>query len=447
MNRIWIPLAVLLSVSTLMLLYQWDQAEAGSEKVGKSSKLDVSMTVKENELQFGYTYENVKAGIYTLEPPEKATGMECSQKESPCRITKEETPEMVLEKGGKVLVNYTMPMPENEVITDWMLVLKKEDRLVQSSFSLTIQDYDEVEDPWVVPTVKKSDIQMDNLRYHKFTSMDRLLPLTRKGDAYLWKKGNSLITYETETKLTAEVKQEIQNFLEWTGPVLIQLDQSETKVTHNFMKVKGRDVKELQAAYVMEHLRKITTEEAPWELMIVRDVFAKKKTTMANEISASLTEEELMRWKKRLLQAESIGDIGLFLDEALSYVHGGETSYFQNEEAPTEDHLYFIEEQRVFYQDQLVTDHIVHYHGSPYLSLPEISRVLNYELTEMEKNEVYRLEVPGKEYRFYVDQPTFIVNKESFGMGEELLIMDEGTPYIKWQDLQDLFEINLTSPK
>lgn len=448
MKRLWIPLTLLLSVSTLMLLYQWDRAEAGSGKVSKSQHLDVSMTVKENELQFGYTYEHLKPGIYTLEIPEKATGIVCSQKESPCRITNQETPEMILEKEGKVLVEYTMRMPENEVINDWLLMVKKEDRLVQPPFSLTIQDYDEMKDPWLVPTAKKSDIQMENLRYYKFSSMDETLPLTRKGEASLWKKGNSIVTYEAGTELSDAVKQELQSFLKGTGPVLIQLDQSDTKISDNLMRVEGRDVKELQAEYIVEHLRKATTEEDPWELKIVKDVFTKKKTTMANEIAAFLSEEELMLWKKSLLQAENIKDLGLHLDEALSSVFGAETSYFQNYEAPAKDNLYFVEDRYVFYHDQLVTERIVHYHGAPYLSLLDISRVLDYDLTEIEKNAVYRLEVPGKEYRFYIDQPTFIVNKESFGMGEELLIMVEDSPYIKRQDLQGLLDINLTtSPK
>ncbi|GEN55287.1 hypothetical protein [Halobacillus faecis] len=445
MKRLWFPLTLLLSVSTLMLLYQWDRAEAGSEQVAKSPNLEVSMTVKEDTLQFHYTYDQLKAGIYKLDPPEKATGIVCSHQESSCRITHQKTTEMIIEKEGKVLVNYTMPMPENEVINDWMLELKKEDHVVQSAFSLTIKDLGEMKDPWLVPSAKESDIPMENLRYYKFSSMNEPLPLTRKGEASLWKKGNSIVTYEAGTELSAEVKQELQTFLERTGPILIQLDQSDTKVLDNYMKVEGRNVKELQAEYVVEHLRQVTTEENPWELKVVKDIYTGNSSSMANEVVTSLTKEELMTWKKRMLQVERIEDLGLFLDESLSDVYGAETTYFQNYEAPAMDHLYYVEKKRVLYHDQMVTDRIVHYHGSSYLSLPEISGVMDYVLTEIEQGAVYRLEVPGKEYRFYVDQPTFIVNKERFGMGEELLIMVGDSPYIKWQDLQGLFDIKLTT--
>ncbi|WLR47058.1 hypothetical protein LC065_16210 [Halobacillus litoralis] len=445
MKVLWIPLTLLLSVSTLMLLYQWDQAEADSEEVSHYLNLDVSMTVSENKLQFTYTYEHLKPGIYTLEMPEKAAVIGCSQKESPCRITNQANPNMILEKEGEVLVDYTMPMPENEVVHDWMLVLKKEDRVMQPPFSLTIQDLDETKDPWLVPSAKKSDIPLENLRYYKFTSMDESLPLTRKGEASLWNRGNSIVTYEAGKELSAEVKQELQTFLESTGPILIQLDQSDTKVLDNLMKVEGRNVKRMQAEYVVAHLRNVTREKKPWELKTLIDVFTEKKTTMAREIAASLSNEELMLWKKRLLEAENVEDLGLFLDEALSTVYGAETSYFQDFVAPTKDNLYFVEDKRVFYNEQLVTDHFVHYHGAPYVSLVDISRALDYELTEIEKRAVYRLEVIGNEYRFYVDQPTFIVNKENFGMGEELLIMVEDSPYIKWQDFQELFDTTPTT--
>ncbi|MGR9050279.1 hypothetical protein ACQ4XT_16745 [Halobacillus faecis] len=445
MKRIWIPLTLLLSVSTLMLLYQWDRAEAGSEKVSNYLNLDVTMTVSENKLQFAYTYEHLKPGIYTLEVPEKAAGIGCSQKESPCRITNQATPDMIIETEGEVLVDYTMPMPENEVIHDWLLVLKKENRVMQSPFSLTIHDLDEMKDPWLVPSAKKSDIPMENLRYYKFPSMDESLPLIRKGEASLWKKGNSIVTYEAGTELSVEVKQELQSFIESTGPVLIQLDQSETKVSDNLIKIEGRNVKKMQAEYVVAHLRNVTGEKKPWELKTLLDVFTEKQTVMANEIAASLSNEELTLWKKHLLGAENVEDLGLFLDRALSTVYGAETSYFQDFDAPTKDNLYFVEDKRVFYNEQLVTNHFVHYHGAPYVSLIDISTVLDYELTEIEKSAVYRLEVIGNEYRFYVDQPTFIVNKESFGMGEELLIMVENSPYIKWQDFQELFDISLTT--
>ncbi|MYL48820.1 hypothetical protein GLV98_04960 [Halobacillus litoralis] len=445
MKRIWIPLILLFSVSTLMLLYQWDRAEAGSEKVSKLQDLEISMTVKENQLHFAYTYEQVKAGIYTLEIPEKATEIVCSQKESPCRITNQKNPEMILEMEGEVFVDYTMPMPENEVINDWMIKLKKDDRVMHSTFSLTIQDFDEVKDPWLVPSKKQSDIQMENLHYYKFPSINEPLPMARKGEASLWHVGNSIVTYEAGTELAASVKQEIQNFLEGMGPVLIQLDQSVTKVSSNHMKVEGRDIEELQAEYVVDHLRKVTAEANPWELKVVKNIFTRNNSLMASEVAASLTKDELMMWKERLLQAENIKDLGVYLDEALSTVFGAETSFFRNYEAPTEDNLYFVESRHVFNHGQLVSDRIVHYHGSPYLALPDLSRVLNYKLTEIEKSKVYLLEVPGKEYRFYVDQPTFIVNNESFGMGQKVLVMVEDSPFINWHDLQELVDINLTT--
>ncbi|MBN9652733.1 hypothetical protein J0K78_00550 [Halobacillus sp. GSS1] len=445
MKLLWIPFTLLLSVSTLMLLYHWDRAEAGSQDGNIHSNLGVSMTVKENKLQFGYTYEHLKAGIYTLETPEKATAMVCSQQGGTCRITNQETPEMILEKEGEVLVGYTIPMPENEVINDWMLVLKKEGRVMQLPFSLTIQDFDAMKNPWLVPAEKKSDIQMENLRYYKFSSLDESLPLTRKDGISSWEEEDSLVTYKTGTELSDEVKQELRNFLALTDSVLIQLDQPSTKVSEKLMEVEGRDVMGMRVEYVLEHLRKVTAEENPWEIKILKDVFTKKKTKMAKEIDASLSDEELEEWEIRLLQAENIDDLGVFLDEELSGVFGTDISYFQNYKAPTKDKLHYAEAQRVFKDDQLVTDHFIHYHGSAYLSLTDISRRMGFELTEIEQRSVYRVEVPGKEYVFYVDQPTFVVNKESFGMGEDLLIMVEDTPYIKGQDLQELFDMNLTT--
>lgn len=447
MKTLWGPLSLLVSLSTLLLFYQWSDAQGNVDKNTKPPlRLDIGMEIKENQVHIDFTYDSLPPGIYTLQMPEKASDLQCTfNGNGVCKIINKAPPQMNLEREETVTFKYNIPLSSTDVLMDWMLGLEGNGEKVDPSYTLILEDYNNLESTWVAPASKNHDIVMDNLRYLEFEQSTGPMPLLQTTKEKVWQHGNSVVTFAEEKSLSASTRNDLKNFLSATEPVILKLDRPEVLIMEGYMATTGHDIKALEAEYISSHLNAIANVENSWEAEVIKNVFRQKGTSMAKEILISLSDRQLSDWKQLLLAEEEVTDISKFLDKTLAKVYGLETTFFKEHNLGEGAQLYFHHQKKVIVEGTELTEQVIDYQGSTYFPLSELTASAEYDFTEIEPGKIYRVELPETTYRLFVDEPTFIMNEENFGIGNDLLkIMDE-KPYIKADFVKELLHLSIIS--
>ena len=409
MKRIWVPVFLLISVSTLLLLYQWTSSQvSGGEGSNHDRTLDISMMVKEETLTFDFTYENLDPGIYHISLPVNGEHLSClNEDEQVCRILHKEENQMNVEQRARITLQYEIPLPDKGILDSWKLSLKKKDGDgIQTPFSLSVKDYQPDDEKWAAPIDKVSDYQLENVHYQQFAQTTGHPPLLlhQKG---IWEVEGSIVSFDKETPVGENVKKDLKDLLSETGPMIVQLDQAVTSIAERYMTIKGRDINALEAEYLAYHIGKIAKTEDPWEANVVKDIFGEGNGPMASEILAALSGEELHKWKKMILQKEANVQAGRFLDLSLASIYGMPTDFFEGGQSGEERLLYFKYPGQASFEGEPIQSPVLSKRRSLYFPLEEVASLAGYELIEIERNQIYRLEMPSKTYRFYADHQNF----------------------------------------
>ncbi|SFJ92656.1 hypothetical protein SAMN04487936_105240 [Halobacillus dabanensis] len=445
MKRLWIPLSLLVSLSTLLLFYQWSDAKGNAvDNSEPPLRLDIGMAIKEDQVHIGFTYDSLRPGKYSMQLPDEARDLQCTfNGNGTCRIINKA--QMNLERIETVTIKYAIPLASTNVLMDWMLELEGNGEKVDPPYTLTLEDYNNIESTWVAPASKSSDIVMDNLRYLEFEQSNGPMPLLQPMEEKVWHYGNSVVTVAEGESLSASTRSELKNFLSLTGPAIVELDRPEVRIENAYLTTKGHDIKALEAEYISSHIKSIADVETSWEAEVMKDVFHQKGTSVAKEILTSLSDEQLSDWKRLLLAEEEVTDISKFLDETLSEVYGLETTFFKEQNRGESLLLYFHHQKKAIIEGTELTEKVLHYQGSTYFPLNELAVSARYDITEIEPGKIYRVKLPDTTYRFFVDETTFIMNEESFGIGNNLLKIMDGIPYIKADYVEELFHLRIIS--
>ena len=447
MKALWVPLSLLVSLSTLLLFYQWSDAQANADNNSKPPlRLDIGMEVKDERVHIDFTYDSLRPGIYSIIMPDEASDLQCSSEgDDACEIIEKAQPRLNLETNETVTFQYKLPFSRADVLMEWMLVLERDGEEVDPPFTLTMKDYNKLESTWEAPASKSSDIVMDNLRYLEFEQNTGAMPLIQPSEEKVWHLGDSVVTFEDEKSLSASAKDDLERLLTVAGPAIVELDRPEVVLKDGYMTTKGHDIKALESEYISSHIKAIANVENSWEADVIKNVFHQRETPVAQEILTSLSEPQLTRWKQLLLAGEDVTDIHKFLDQTLAEVYGLETTFFRKHDREGNRPLYFSHPKETIVEGTEITDEVIDYQGSTYFPLSELTTNAGYELTEIEPREIYRVKMPETMYRFFVDESTFIMNEESFGIGEDLLKIINGKPYIKADFVEELLDLRIFS--
>jgi hypothetical protein len=145
------------------------------------------------------------------------------------------------------------------------------------------------------------------------------------------------------------------------------------------------------------------------------------------------------------LAREGGSDIHEFLNKTLSEVYGLETTFFKDQDRDSLAPLYFYHHKKTIVEGTELTEKVIDYRGSTYFPLSELTASAGYELTEVDPRKIYRVLMPETVYRFFVDESTFIMNEENFGIGDDLLKIINGKSYIKAVFVEELLNLHIFS--
>lgn len=140
-------------------------------------------------------------------------------------------------------------------------------------------------------------------------------------------------------------------------------------------------------------------------------------------------------------------DIPAFLDGTLSEVNQGETRFFQKRRNDKDTPFFFTFDHDLYFHNTRMEGQVVQYKQTIYFPLVSILEASGYSWAVLDDGKVFRIQTEDNHYRFFLDQETFIVNEESFGTGEEVIISLDETVYMKQDELKQLLDIQAVKGK
>ncbi|QAS51118.1 hypothetical protein HLI_02310 [Halobacillus litoralis] len=456
LRSIWMPLCLLLSFSTLLLLYQWSIVDFSNQQEKETSQqesipLHVTVNVEEAGLEIVLTYDQLEPGIYKLDPPEEAESLSCAYEgETECHIVQSGGYQLNQESAMPVKVDYFLPIDTQGLLKEWKLNVSKDGKAQKVPYDLTIKDYTLQRNTWLAPLKKNSEVTLENVRYFHFGPTTETPPLMlQPKENSQWRQDRSVVTYNKEDPLTDEMKERLAKISSAYGPAILHLDHSNTVLEDQYIASKGRNLDALEKALFTSHVRSISNDDQEWILPVLNEVYYQtadpepKVSMRAEEIRSTFSGEQLDVLRNKLIDETGNVDIEQFLDEEMSGLYGMPTTYFQRNDQNSTAPLYFTSEEILAFEGEKLEGKILHYHGVRYLPVLSLAEKAEYSYTVLEEADVYRISMPTKSYRFYVDQATFIINEESFGTGKDLLKLMDGEVYMKEEYIEDLLDLEV----
>ncbi|WP_226578429.1 stalk domain-containing protein [Halobacillus litoralis] len=431
-------ISLLMCLSLLLVIYWWNTAQAsGSDRVSLSA--DASVNIHEGIVEVDFTYHGLAPGIYDVTFPTGTSEVSCSfDTATTCWMTEDQ---LNYEGGGSVHISYHLPVPEQTLVDSWRITLVKDGKEILIPYTLTIQNFTKEE--WKAPIQKQSDIQLENVHYQTYKKTVDAAPLLSASGKEMWQDKKSVITYKKDQPLSESVKQDLQQFLSAAGPSVVELDSKKVRIEDGYMTTMDRNVDALESKWITTHLENASSVNQPWHTSVIQEVFYPRSSSnassyMADEIRDALTAEQLEAWKVKLLKSTNIKSLSQFLDQTLTDVYGLGTTFFQSRTKPERTPLIFIYDQPLHLDGVLVEGQVLSYRHKDYYPIKNLVQAAGFTFTALEHGQRYRVETNRNTYRFYVDQSTFIVNEESFGIGTNPVILFDDQVYLKEQYVDDL---------
>ena len=453
MKKVLLPILLFVSVSSLLLLYQWgsyDQSEGNVSADPSVEDIKVDIQIKRDQFIVKYTFNEWESGTYSILPPNDQVKLACSPD---CDIVKNKDGyRWVYDSSNSETLSYQLPFKEETRALSWTLEFMKNNEKVSPTYQVSLEDYINQENTWVGLTTKNSDIRKDFVRYYQFQSTSHsdfpliLLTGSSKG---VWDAGRWMVTYSKDIALKDETKQQILELSTEYAPALIELDQPEGGSDGGIVSIKARDMSQLESIVFLKQLKTHYPEETQdWVFETLRKVFSSsgnqstKSGVMAQNIQATLSSEQLNELKRKLLQQSNESSLITRADNLLSEVYGKSTSFFAlNNDQSSVIPLYYTYEKGLMWSGDSINGPMVLVRGEDYLPFEAVVNGAEYPLTKFESDKLYRVEMPGRTYRFYLNRSTFILNEQEFGVANELLRMINGKLYMKKEYVEDLLDI------
>ncbi|MBA2174288.1 hypothetical protein H0266_05150 [Halobacillus locisalis] len=453
MKKVLLPVLLFVSVSSLLLLYQWGSYDQPGENVSADQSVEaikVDIKVKRDQFIVEYTFNEWESGTYLVLPPNDQVKVLCSPD---CDIKKRKNGYKWANDSSKPMtLTYQLPYKEGTQAFSWTLEFMRNNEKMNPSYQVSLEDYVNQEYTWIGLTTKNSDIKKDFVRYYQFQPTSHpnfpLLLLTNPTKG-VWDAGKWMVTYSKENELKDETKRRILELTSEYAPALIELDQSESESGEGVVSIKGRDMSQLERVVFLKQLKGQYPEtDQDWVFDTLEKVFfssgdqSTKSGVMALDIQATLSDEQLNVLKEKLLQQSNEGTLIKRADNLLSEVYGKTTSYFSlnNGKSPVIP-LYYRYDKGLMWSDDSFKGSMILVRGEEYLPFEAMVKRANYRLTKFESDKLFRVEVPGRTYRFYLNRSTFILNEQEFGVANDLLRMIDGKLYMKKEYVEDLLDI------
>lgn len=452
MKKVLLPTILLFTISSLLLLVQWGDYEGlsarmSSEKLSTSTEVDVSLHQKVLRVQ--YSFKDWSPGTYQVYVPEGVRSLTCN---SGC-LRKVENNIYEWKSTGDETLTYQFPSEQKSRWTEWTLKFKGEDGRVRPMYKVSLEDYVHMDNTWIGLTSKKSDIKKDFVRYYQFeptNSVQFPLLLVKHSDKKVWDSGDWMVTYSSEAPISEKNKQLIRRLGQEYPSALVELDQDSVMYQGSYVAVQSLD--QLESVMFEQQLKRMyPSSEGHWAIPVLTDLYFSNTTqeiskaqVMAKEIQNALSEEELVSLKRKLFQTNKETSVVNRTDQILSDLYGLSTHFFSlNGEARTVVPLFYEHSQPLELSGEVMEGNMIVLQGSDYLPLRPVIEKAGYSLTTFPKEQLYRVELDDRTYRFFLNRATFIMNEQEFGVASNLLQKVEGRVYMKRKFMRDLLDIRV----
>ncbi|KHE72505.1 hypothetical protein [Halobacillus sp. BBL2006] len=459
MKKIYLTFMVLLTISSILLLYQWTslkEQEASRMNSGKQALIDIMLTIKNDTIYVNYSFSMIPQGSYSILLPDKADSFSCTyEDDKDCSVkTYRNRIQWIVSDPQSATVTYQLPLPSTKLIKGWLLGIERNGAAWGPAYQISIEDHQHLDQSWAGSTEKNFDVQKEWIHFQQFVSTtNRSFPLKlQESDRSVWSGGNGIITYSTNHTLKRETRKQLQNVLKAYGPLMIELDRSFFRLGEGYVAIEDRNIQDIERSLFRKHLTRLAEEGESWVVSVITDTvfpeFENKSmddhsVQLIGELRNALTEKQRKQWKSLLLQKNGGQSLTQYADESLSSLKGGKTAFFKANGGGGKVPLYFERPQAVAFDNKKVPWTIIEMEGTLYLPLIELVKEAEYSITTLDSPQAFRVSTPQNIYRFYPGQSTFIVNEQEFGFGEGLLREIKGKFYINGSYIKDLLRIGL----
>ncbi|TGB05027.1 stalk domain-containing protein [Halobacillus salinus] len=452
MRRVIFASVLFLSISCLLLLYQWEDFEQPApNKHGSlpSPTINIDIKLLENTYVIHYTFEEWLPGTYEVSFPEESRMIRCSHD---C-LKEKDNSTAEWEFTGEEQLSYELPFGNQDKLTEWNLKFRQGERYVKPEYKLSLEDYSQMEHTWVGVTSKKSDIRKDLVRYYQFEKTNRIhypLVLVKDSSKKVWRSGEWVVTYPSSSPISEDTKRYIRALENQYQPALVELNQESAAPSGGYLSVKS--VYQIEHALFLQQIKSLYPDASrEWAIPVLSQLFFDKSLTemersqaMAGDILAVFSEEEVETIKQKLLRNDASATLVTKVDELLSQVYGMHTTFFsQNKESGSYVPLYFLHSKPVISPDQTMDEDAVELGREMYLPLKPLLNLAGYSFTPFPKDKLFLVELPGRSYRFFLNRSTFIMNEQEFGMATDLLRKVDGRIFMKRHYVEELLNINV----
>ncbi|MCA0969391.1 hypothetical protein LCM20_02150 [Halobacillus litoralis] len=450
MKKVLLPLFLFSSLSVLLLLYQWgnyDNADQQMADQNRPASIEVEVTLQQGTLSVQYHFKEWEAGPYQVVLPENGRSITCSDE---CLSETETNHFMWTAESGQTL-SYQVNTQTPVKWTGWTLQFMKDDQPIYPKYDLSFRDYDERDRTWIGLTTKQSDIVKDYVRYYQFeptTSPHFPLVLLTDPSKKVWDTEDWMITLSGNESWTVDMKRRVEQLSHRYPDMLVEIGAPSSGSEGSYLSVKTVD--QLEKVLFERQVESNYPQPSPeWAVSALSSLFfddgsfeASKSGRMAKQMGAAFTEEEVQRLKQELIQYEGETSLLDGADFLLSDLYGDETTFFSvNADRKGVTPLYFTHSEPLVFGEKTLSGQMIDFQSEEYLPLDPVVKEAGYPLTVFEEEELYRVELPERSYRFFLDRSTFILNEQAFGVAADLLQKIDGKLYMKREFVDDLLGI------
>ncbi|MCA0983594.1 hypothetical protein LCL89_05935 [Halobacillus yeomjeoni] len=452
MKKVWITFVTLISISFLLLLYQWTFVQ-NHDSNEKKDTAEVTVTIKEEGVGVLSLYKSIEPGTYKLIFPEGSSQLNCTlESGADCRIMDgNNTPTVHLENEETLTISYQREPLQRDRLMDWMMDLEKNDQTVDFSYTIAIQDYIHLDRTWAGLSEKTSDIRQEYVRFHQFSAVNQasfpLLLVEKNRDFWMGTKG--VVTFPEEKPLSDAFKKNYNQLAVDYPPKIVEVDKKEAVSNKYYLAFKDRSVPNMDRVMFEQFISLYTDKNEKWLVDALSTIIFTSDDQ--GEVSGPMerlpfqfNDEQREELKQELLKVKDTDSIVTAADQALSEIEGMDVEFFkQVQENEGKTPLYFTYPKTLLVDGEEVDWKAVNWKKNVYYPFKALTNSLEYPVTEFNKGNSYRVRLPNNEYRFYKDQSIFIKNEQEFGVASDLLVKIDNQIFMKEQYVKDLLGVDI----
>ncbi|PKR78515.1 hypothetical protein CEY16_01805 [Halalkalibacillus sediminis] len=452
-------LSAMILVTIILGTYQWTEWSESESSIEDSTPLmKVDLREHNEYISVEQTFTQGLNGEFEVEVPANASDFLCTKSDGEDCAVSENSIQVV--PDDSLTFSFQLPIEElgDELlfVKDWWVRLAKDGEPVGFESHIQMTGLKQKESKWLMSRSPEYVNQLETINYYEW-NFNKHEPLNLMKVSNLYSSYEDVGPLQVHSTIPVKISplKEVMDIVPFETPFLLVISPSEKSISQPGMaSIPSLEKRKVASAMLDNHLLSTSSDMDRRTMNVLSQYFYlnepknEHEAAMVRELKKVVSESEKSQWLEEMSAMQWTDEnISRKMDRMLSNIFNVETEFFTLNKDAEEPVPFYGKDNRSIRLDgkaqEVEWDSII-YRESSYIPIAGLSELLDFRIVGLSEGDELFINYNSDRYRFFLDQDVFIVNEESYGVEEDLLVQIGKEVYIKSERVADILSFDLT---